>query len=131
MSKFFHFHRTNIESFKTTWQTSKVFRLSFIFSWIVWLVVLAAPFLRLMPTAEGGQYIPLHYNIFFGVDKFGPWYMIFQLPLFGLLVIAINSFFSVRFFGREKALSIFLVVMALLVQLMLLAAMYFVTLLNL
>ena len=94
-------------------------------------MVLAAPFLRLMPTAEGGQYIPLHYNIFFGVDKFGPWYMIFQLPLFGLLVIAINSFFSVRFFGREKALSIFLVVMALLVQLMLLAAMYFVTLLNL
>jgi hypothetical protein len=131
MSRFSHLHRTNIEAVKTTWQNSKTFRLSFIFSLVVWSMVLVAPLFRLLPTAEGGQYIPLHYNVFFGVDKFGPWYTVFQLPFFGLLVIVVNSFFSARFFEKEKALSMFLIVIALLVQIMLLAAMYFVILLNL
>jgi len=131
MSRLFHIRRTNIESFKTTWKNSKVFRLCFIFSWIVWLLILIAPILRLLPTAEGGKYIPLHYNVFFGVDKFGPWYMVFQLPFFGFLIILINSLFSFRFFEKERVLSIFLIVAALLFQVMLLAAMYFVILLNL
>lgn len=94
-------------------------------------MVLIAPVLRLLPTAEGGKYIPLHYNVFFGVDKFGPWYMVFQLPLFGFLIIIINSLFSFRFFEKEKVLSIFLIAAALLFQVMLLVAMYFVILLNL
>lgn len=131
MTRLFHIRRTAVESFKTTWQTSKIFRFSFIASWIVWLAVLAAPFCRLLPDAEGGQYIPLHYNVFFGVDKFGPWYLIFQLPLLGFLSIVLNNFLAIRLFEREKALSMFLTLTGLLIQFLLLAAVYFVILLNL
>lgn len=131
MSRLFHIRRTAVESFKTTWQTSKIFRLSFIASWIVWLAVLAAPLYRLLPDAEGGQYIPLHYNVFFGVDKFGPWYLILQLPFLGFLSIVLNNFLAVRFFEKERALSMFLALTGLLIQFLLLAAVYFVILLNL
>ena len=33
----------------------------------------------------------LHYNILFGVDLVGPWYMVFALPLAGLLIIFLNA----------------------------------------
>lgn len=34
--------------------------------------------------------IPLHYLSVKGVDKTGPWYLIYQIPLAGLLILVIN-----------------------------------------
>ena len=131
MSRLFHLRRTTIESFKTTWQKSKFFRFCLISSLIVWVAILVLQFLRLVPNAEGGQYIPLHYNVFFGVDKFGPWFIVFQFPLLGFISIILNNFLAIRFFEKEKALAMFLTVIGLIIQFMLLAAVYFVILLNL
>lgn len=34
--------------------------------------------------------IPLHYNIYFGIDLIGQWYFIYAITLSGLLIIIIN-----------------------------------------
>ncbi len=130
MSRFFRIQRVNRELMKMAWKNSKFFRLSFILAWVFWLMVLVTPLLRLLPGAEQGLYIPLHYNVFFGVDKFGPWYSVFQLPAFGLMVLFFNIYLSIRFFEQELVLSKFFIFLALLIQIMLLAAMYFTVLLN-
>jgi hypothetical protein len=130
MSRFFHFRRRNLESLKIAWQTSVFFRFCFLSSFFPWLLLVIIPFLRLRPTAEAGQFIPLHYNIYFGVDKFGPWFEIFELPLFGLLVWLINTWLAARFLPRFPALANFLSAIGLLLQFALLFAVYFTILLN-
>ncbi|OGY47663.1 MAG: hypothetical protein A2840_00050 [Candidatus Buchananbacteria bacterium RIFCSPHIGHO2_01_FULL_47_11b] len=37
------------------------------------------------------EQIPLHYNIYFGIDLVGPWYEIFKLSGFGTAVVFINT----------------------------------------
>src|SRR3989339_60385 len=123
MSGFLHLQKVSWELLKLAWKTSRLFKLTFIFSWLVWVIILITPILRLSPGSEEANFIPLHYNVFFGVDKFGPWYTVFQLPIFGLLVLLVNFYLATRFFKREKALSGFFCVTALLAQFMLLAAM--------
>jgi len=130
MSHLFHLRRTSLESIKIVWKTSKLFRLSFLISFILWLLLLVMPFFRLTPSADEGNFIPLHYNVFFGVDKFGPWYSVFQLPAFGLFFLLINNWLAARFFEREKILSAFFMVTTVLIQVVLLAAMSFTILLN-
>lgn len=130
MSQIAHLRRASVESFKTTWQASKLFRICFLVSFAPWLLFTAMPFFRLLPNGETGKYIPLHYNIYFGVDKFGPWYLVFELSVFGLIVLLLNTWLAARFFEGEPVLSKFLSVATLLIQIMLLAAMYFTILLN-
>lgn len=49
--------------------------------------------------------INLHYNIYFGVDLIGAWYLIFLAPLTSTAVYFINIFFSYILYKREKILS--------------------------
>ena len=130
MSRLFHIRRTSVESLKITWQTSKLFRVCFLVSFVPWVLFTAMPFFRLMPSEEIGKYIPLHYNIYFGVDKFGPWYFVFEMSVFGLVVLFLNTWLAARYFERERALSAFFSLISFLVQILLLAAMYFTILLN-
>ncbi|MBI3290872.1 hypothetical protein HYZ76_01160 [Candidatus Falkowbacteria bacterium] len=66
--------------------------------------------------------IPLHYNIYFGIDLIGNWYQIFFLPALGLCLGIINSFFGWAMFSREKLISFFLVGSSSFMQLILLLA---------
>jgi len=52
--------------------------------------------------------MPLHYNIYFGVDLYGPWYQILLMPSIGLAVILINFTIGSFLYGRDKMLSYFL-----------------------
>lgn len=130
MSKFFHFRRTGVESFKVAWKTSVFFRFCFLFSFVPWLLLTVLPFFRLWPGEDIGRFIPLHYNIYFGVDKFGPWFEVFEWPAFGFIVLLLNTWLAAKYFTREPALSAFLSAGSLFVQFLLLAAMYFTILLN-
>lgn len=50
----------------------------------------------------------LHYTVFFGVDRIGPWYHIFLLPLSGFLILVLNGVFAWLVSEREWAVSLFL-----------------------
>jgi len=74
--------------------------------------------------------IPLHYNIYFGIDLFGPWYRIFLLPAVGLVFLAVNSFLGVKLFHKEKILSYFLIGSGSLMQIILIVAALFIILIS-
>jgi len=74
--------------------------------------------------------IPLHYNIYFGIDLFGPWYRIFLLPAIGIIFLAINFFLGILLFHKEKILSYFLVGSNSLIQTILILAALFIILIS-
>lgn len=65
--------------------------------------------------------IPLHYNIYFGIDLIGPWYQLFVLPGLGFFTLLLNTILA-RVFSQEPMLSAFLLWTALLTQLIFFAA---------
>lgn len=97
---------------------------------IIWLVI----YLRLRPLvinlAEEQSFIPLHYNIYLGVDSFGKWTKTFMIPGLGLLFLIINTIFALTIYSRKEILSYFLVVVSSLVQLLLLISTILVVLIN-
>lgn len=131
MSRFFHIRKINWERIKTLWKAERKVRLLLLFAFLVWLLIPIVSFIYLRPGAEEGQYLPLHYNIFFGIDEYGPWYSVFQLPTFGLFVLLLNIYLAAKFFERERILSLFFVCLTLAVQIILFFAVYFIILLNL
>lgn len=66
--------------------------------------------------------IPLHYNIYFGIDLFGPWYQLFVLPLLGVGFLLLNFFLGAVYFSKEKIISYFLAGASSLIQILLIIA---------
>ncbi|MBU1177714.1 hypothetical protein KJ903_00680 [Patescibacteria group bacterium] len=81
----------------------------------VWMVLV----LRIKPSVYP---IPLHYNIYNGIDIVDLWYKVFIIPAFGLFLLLINLITSISFFRREKFIAYLLNLSNILVQLLLLAA---------
>jgi hypothetical protein len=74
--------------------------------------------------------IPLHYNIYFGVDYIDFGYKAYAIPMFGVFVLVVNFLFIYLFYLKEKLLSYFLTSGILLVHLGLIWATYIVIFLN-
>lgn len=96
-----------------------------IFTWLI-LYYKLSPFAYL---TQAGQ-VYLHYNIYFGIDNIGSWYMALVIPLLGLLILVVNNILAYFFYIRDKVLSRILVLCAAFLQLVLLVASVFVILLN-
>ena len=131
MSRFFHLYKNKILASKNIWQTSKAAKWCLVFSFLILGLMIAAPFFWLPSGNSLSSFIPLHYNIFFGIDRFGPWYFIFRLPALSLVFILVNYFLALRFGLNNKVLFNFLVILTLVLQFILLAAEFFTILLNL
>ncbi|MBN1779212.1 MAG: hypothetical protein JW816_03270 [Candidatus Buchananbacteria bacterium] len=106
----------------------KVFGSLFFFSLIlnlaVWILILT----------QIGKFeadIPLHYNIYFGIDNFGSKNDLYFLPIFASIVLVINFLISLYSFFKEKMLTYFLVGGSILVQILALLASIAIILLNL
>ncbi|OGF31583.1 hypothetical protein A2533_02835 [Candidatus Falkowbacteria bacterium RIFOXYD2_FULL_35_9] len=75
--------------------------------------------------------IPLHYNVFFGVDKFGKWYQAFILPLLGLIILLVNFVLAQIYFSKKSLLSYFLTISCVFIQIILLVSSFLIILINL
>jgi hypothetical protein len=75
--------------------------------------------------------VPLHYNIYSGIDLFGPWWRIFMIPAIGLIIFVLNLILAVGIWPRDRVLSYFYQGMGMGSQLILFVAMVFVVFLNL
>lgn len=73
------------------------------------------------------EFVPLHYNIYFGIDLYGPWYNILLIPASALLMVFINCIFSYILYMRLRILSYFLVITFSLCQLIFLGAAWLIT----
>lgn len=65
---------------------------------ILWLIL----FQRVEVTSDP---IPLHYDIYFGINLIGPWYKMYFLPLFGIIIFTVNVLFGSLVYRREKVAS--------------------------
>ncbi len=112
-------------------RTSALCRRTALASGILLLLTIALPVWRILPLAGEKPFIPLHYNVYMGVDAFGPWYDIFILPALGTALFFVNLAFQAAFFERERVLSVFFAVATLVTELILFVAMVLIVLLNL
>ncbi|MBD3359818.1 MAG: hypothetical protein GF365_03900 [Candidatus Buchananbacteria bacterium] len=109
-----------------------VVKISFILSLIINIMIWLALYFKLYPFSyltEYGQ-IYLHYNIYFGIDSIGPWYIPFVIPALGLFIILFNNILAYIFYLTEKIISYVLIISQTVLQTVLLAAAVFVILLN-
>lgn len=79
---------------------------------------------------RGQALVPLHYTIYFGVDLVGPWHEIFIPALFGLLALLVNFSIILRIYETRRVLAYIYAWSAVFVELILLAASFFIILLN-
>lgn len=75
--------------------------------------------------------LPLHYNVFFGIDLYAKWYRIFVLPLIGLLILIANFIIAQLIYSHKQILSYFLIFTALSCQLALAVAGLLIVIINL
>lgn len=109
-----------------------IVKISFVLSIIINVVIWLALYFKLYPFSyltEYGQ-IYLHYNIYFGIDNIGHWYVPFIIPVLGLFIILFNNILGYIFYLKEKVISYVLIISQAAVQLVLFAAAIFVILLN-
>jgi hypothetical protein len=105
-------------------------RWAILLSIFLFFLTLALPIWRIVPIASTQPFIPLHYNVYFGVDRFGHWYSIFVLPILGFLFLILNSALQVHFASREKILTRFFAVSTVFLELIFLLAIVLIILLN-
>ena len=83
---------------------SKTFRITTVISFLFLLAMWFLPIWRIVPLAELKPFLPLHYNVYMGIDRFGPWYGAFVIPVLGTFLWIINSIFEALFFQKAHHL---------------------------
>lgn len=83
-------------------------------------------FFLIWKVSKTAEPIPLHYNIYLGIDWLGAWYQIFYLPLAGLLLFIVNITLAVLIYPRERLLPYFLLSIAMIGQILLCLAAFFI-----
>jgi hypothetical protein len=68
------------------------------------------------------EFIPLHYNIYFGIDLYGPWQRILLIPLSGTGIVFINLILSIILYRRARPMAYALMVITVLLEVLLLWA---------
>jgi len=111
-------------------KNSKFYRWITIASAALVALTFALPVWRLLPVLGEEIYIPLHYNIYFGIDRFGPWYYIFILPALGFFLLILNIIFEAIFVKREHILSVFFAITTVVVEAILFGSMLLIVMLN-
>ncbi len=91
----------------------------------------ALPIWRILPLASTEPFIALHYNIYLGVDSFGPLWHIFFTPILGFFFLALNLIVQSASYRRQKTLALFFVAATPLLQFTLLVAMTLIVIINL
>ncbi|MCX6740429.1 MAG: hypothetical protein NTZ49_04350 [Candidatus Parcubacteria bacterium] len=108
------------------------FKINLVIGILINVTLWGALYFKLSPfsyLSDSGQ-IALHYNVYFGIDKVGPWYQALIIPAFGLFILIFNNILAYLFYLQEKMISHFLVFSQTALQLILFAAGIFVILLN-
>ncbi|MFZ5364889.1 MAG: hypothetical protein ACOZBH_01660 [Patescibacteria group bacterium] len=74
--------------------------------------------------------LPLHYNIYWGIDLFGQWYQGFIMPALGMAILIFNFILAIYFYSLKILASYFLIVSAAMVQIFLLISVILMILIN-
>ncbi|MBI4437638.1 hypothetical protein HY631_01670 [Candidatus Uhrbacteria bacterium] len=112
------------------WRSSPFSRTAFLVSVVLLAGTFALPVWRLLPLSSDLPFIALHYNVYLGVDRFGPLYQIFFIPTLGLFFLLLNATIEVISWRRQRTLAHFFAGSTPLLQGILLVAMALIVLIN-
>lgn len=118
------------KSFRELLQHGRFVRWTLIVSFVLSVATFVLPTWRIVPLAKEQPFIPLHYNIYFGVDRFGPWYHAFIIPALGFFFLIISLIMQTHFYKKEKMLATFFAISTIFLELTFLVAMGLLILLN-
>lgn len=124
------FH-ASVQAFRELFRRAPSYRWFALASLLLIACTALIPVWKLLPLLQSQSFLPLHYNIYFGVDQFGAWYGLFEPAAIGLLILAVNVACEAALFRRERILSAFFAGATLLAEVILLAATAFTVWLNL
>jgi hypothetical protein len=113
------------------WFRTKIGAWCFVLAFFFLALDIALPIWRIVPLAESRPYIPLHYNIYLGVDRLGSWYQIFVIPAIGLGLFLFHLVLQTIAFRKEKLLAVMVAIATVVLEFLLLVAMALIVLLNL
>jgi len=91
----------------------------------------ALPVWRILPMAGETPFIALHYNIYLGVDRFGPVNALFYIPVLSLGFLLFNLTVQAYSYRRQKTLTLFFAAATPVITFVLLVAMTLIVLINL
>ena len=109
---------------------SRTFQVTCLISFLLLLFLWVLPLWRIVPLAAQKPFLPLHYNVLMGIDRFGPWYHVFIFPALGTLLFFLNTIFEALFYQKARVLSSFFAYGTLITEGLLLASLIFMMLLN-
>lgn len=112
-----------LKQFIEMMRSSKTHIWAMLLSLFCLVLTIVLPIWRVLPLAVERPYIPLHYNIYLGVDQFGPVRNLFFLPILGLLFLFLNLILQTFFFKQEKLLVRFFAIATPLFEFVMLVAM--------
>jgi len=99
-------------------------------SLLVNLAIWAFLYFKFSPFGNSENILPLHYNIYFGIDFVGEWKKVFVIPMVGIFFITINFLIADIIYLRDKIIGYFLVGTGLFAQLLLSGAAFMVAMIN-
>lgn len=94
--------------------------IGFVLNILIWLLLYFKIGRVFQGESQWMETIPLHYNIYFGIDLIGAWYKVVFIPLIGTVIFLLNFLLGYLVYVKEKILSYFLILTAAFVQLILL-----------
>lgn len=95
----------------------RIVKWSLIFSIILNILLWVLFYFRIPVQVEP---IALRYSIYVGINLIGPWHRVFWFAIIGILIGVLNFILAKKIFNKNKLLAHFLVITALLCQMILL-----------
>lgn len=105
--------------FRENWLSDPLVKYPFAFALITNIIIWTAILIKIKGESKP---LPLHFSPFYGIDFVGGGYTFLKLPLIGLILLAVNIWFSRRVYLSEKFLSYSLSFFSFFLQLVFLAA---------
>lgn len=100
--------------------------LSLLINLAIWIFL----YVKISPLGNTSSILPLHYNVYFGIDFIGDWKMVFMLPTAGIIFIMINFILADVVYLKDKVIGYFLAGAGLFSQIILAMAAFTVVMLN-
>lgn len=94
------------------------------------MIIIAASAVLIWKIPPTDQTVFLHYNIYFGIDKTGPWWQLLIIPGSGLSVFLLNTMAIMLMKHMDSIIKILLAAVTLGLEIMCAVAVVFIILLN-
>ena len=86
------------------------------------LIINASIWINLLRIKKVDEMIPLHYNVYFGIDYIGDWHKIFIIPIMGIIVLIVNFLLALLIYYKDKFISYILLFVVSFIQVILFLA---------